>query len=274
MQNVKDFISEHKNFVIVGIVVLLFIIILSICRTMFLNSETESVENDEVAHYNTELTSQQKELYDQYSDDVLYVIAILSNNAWIDKTGLKNVEFKDKEFVERYNGEEKSSSYAICFLDKSDNSTASSRENCIECFNMTFLYSDDIYAQCKLEICHIDGSSNSEIQTINIYGQKMFSNSEIYTRAKRAQSIEIVNWNNEADSYIDNKKKELDDFINDYCYKFYPQVLTLTWNKKVVYDTENNTNLFTLTINAKTTKNVDLIYKKNEMSFSLEKSNS
>lgn len=192
---VREYLENHKKIFYAILIVFAFILLLTIVRTVFLENENKKLEEAETSIYVTELTAKQDSIIAEYKDDVLEVIGILSNNAWIDDSGARNLAFNDKEFTERYNGEENVRSYAICSLEKIDSNQSSlnADNNSRGEYRMTCLLSDEQYVQMSMFLDYQDNSSNSGINGIVLSSKKMFSNCEKYMRTKRAEKLSVSN---------------------------------------------------------------------------------
>lgn len=141
---------------------------MSVVRVLFL--ENEAANNEAITESGAELTSQQVNVYNNYSDDTLKFISILKNNRWTSVQKTANAAFDDKQIIERKNEDTHIQTYAICNLEKGDKDKDSPEE----CYYFTVLLSNGKYVQSELWIRHIGTSESSPIETIYIIGEELF----------------------------------------------------------------------------------------------------
>lgn len=246
---VKSKLIENKGLVLIVAVVLVVFIAFSVSRCTAVQNERSQTQqqeqqasgaSDDVQNAESQLTDEQKQKQQNYSQDILQFISVLKANLWSTEDTAHFVAFTDKTFTERTDqGKSTTSAYVIDAVKtdktKTDDATVEVSTAAIE-------VNDGTYFLTVTKETYTDNNVQYFL-TSDVLAQPKSS----YGPISASDQITVSGLNQDVLQLFGDDKENIESTVKDYSAKYLPTYTNFVWAKYATVNWDNNTVTITFT---------------------------
>lgn len=240
---VKSKLIENKGLVLIVAVVLVVFIAFSVSRCTAVQNERSQTQqqeqqasgaSDDVQNAESQLTDEQKQKQQNYSQDILQFISVLKANLWSTEDTAHFVAFTDKTFTERTDqGKSTTSAYVIDAVKtdktKTDDATVEVSTAAIE-------VNDGTYFLTVTKETYTDNNVQYFL-TSDVLAQPKSS----YGPISASDQITVSGLNQDVLQLFGDDKENIESTVKDYSAKYLPTYTNFVWAKYATVNWDNNT---------------------------------
>lgn len=266
---VKSKLIENKGLVLIVAVVLVVFIAFSVSRCTAVQNERSQTQqqeqqasgaSDDVQNAESQLTDEQKQKQQNYSQDILQFISVLKANLWSTEDTAHFVAFTDKTFTERTDqGKSTTSAYVIDAVKtdktKTDDATVEVSTAAIE-------VNDGTYFLTVTKETYTDNNVQYFL-TSDVLAQPKSS----YGPISASDQITVSGLNQDVLQLFGDDKENIESTVKDYSAKYLPTYTNFVWAKYATVNWDNNTVTITFTDGTNSKEILALIYDRASKSF-------
>ena len=270
---VKSKLIENKGLVLIVAVVLVVFIAFSVSRCTAVQNERSQTQqqeqqasgaSDDVQNAESQLTDEQKQKQQNYSQDILQFISVLKANLWSTEDTAHFVAFTDKTFTERTDqGKSTTSAYVIDAVKtdktKTDDATVEVSTSAIE-------VNDGTYFLTVTKETYTDNNVQYFL-TSDVLAQPKSS----YGPISASDQITVSGLNQDVLQLFGDDKENIESTVKDYSAKYLPTYTNFVWAKYATVNWDNNTVTITFTDGDNPKEILAVVYDRSNRTF---KSNS
>lgn len=228
---VKSKLIENKGLVLIVAVVLVVFIAFSVSRCTAVQNERSQTQqqeqqasgaSDDVQNAESQLTDEQKQKQQNYSQDILQFISVLKANLWSTEDTAHFVAFTDKTFTERTDqGKSTTSAYVIDAVKtdktKTDDATVEVSTAAIE-------VNDGTYFLTVTKETYTDNNVQYFL-TSDVLAQPKSS----YGPISASDQITVSGLNQDVLQLFGDDKENIESTVKDYSAKYLPTYTNFVW---------------------------------------------
>jgi hypothetical protein len=214
------------------------------------NSEIEGPKTTQTLDEELEVTEHQTELKNDYSQNELSFIELLSGQLWSASSETKFLMFGENSFTVVVDGQnEMTGTYALSTLNSEQIAT---EDDVLNRYSATIETDQGTYP-LTLDVSISD--SNSMSLACDVFAP----NPTTWIRSAKAENVEVTGCPDEFGEYINNDYDGLTYALNSFTSAKFPSVTQASFNGSVTYDFEDRVATFGLTLqnSARTQVSVD-----------------
>lgn len=270
MDNLSNFLNEHKKPCIIACVVLLVFISLSFARCSQVQTEHAAAEqqaqagqDDQKNEALAQLSSEQRNKQQGYTSDIQQAIDVLSANLWCTEDKQKLVTFDQTTFTQRTDsGDSDTVAYVVDAIDISKEQTTPDYSS--EIYTLAIETPEDSFI---LTLTREDGEGDSFQYFLKSSG--LAGGAQVYSTISSNANLAISSLNQDALQLVGNDEEGLKKALQDYAAQYLPATTSVTWEKNVTIDWENGTVVIPFDFDS-TSAPVQVVYNRSEKTFSVE----
>lgn len=266
---VKSKLIENKGLVLIVAVVLVVFIAFSVSRCTAVQNERSQTQqqeqqasgaSDDVQNAESQLTDEQKQKQQNYSQDILQFISVLKANLWSTEDTAHFVAFTDKTFTERTDqGKSTTSAYVIDAVKtdktKTDDATVEVSTAAIE-------VNDGTYFLTVTKETYTDNNVQYFL-TSDVLAQPKSS----YGPISASDQITVSGLNQDVLQLFGDDKKNIESTVKDYSAKYLPTYTNFVWAKYATVNWDNNTVTITFTDGDNPKEILAVVYDRSNRTF-------
>ena len=266
---VKSKLIENKGLVLIVAVVLVVFIAFSVSRCTAVQNERSQTQqqeqqasgaSDDVQNAESQLTDEQKQKQQNYSQDILQFISVLKANLWSTEDTAHFVAFTDKTFTERTDqGKSTTSAYVIDAVKtdktKTDDATVEVSTAAIE-------VNDGTYFLTVTKETYTDNNVQYFL-TSDVLAQPKSS----YGPISASDQITVSGLNQDVLQLFGDDKENIESTVKDYSAKYLPTYNNFVWANYATVNWKDNTVTITFTDGTNSKEFLALIYDRASKSF-------
>ena len=266
---VKSKLIENKGLVLIVAVVLVVFIAFSVSRCTAVQNERSQTQqqeqqasgaSDDVQNAESQLTDEQKQKQQNYSQDILQFISVLKVNLWSTEDTAHFVAFTDKTFTERTDqGKSTTSAYVIDAVKtdktKTDDATVEVSTAAIE-------VNDGTYFLTVTKETYTDNNVQYFL-TSDVLAQPKSS----YGPISASDQITVSGLNQDVLQLFGDDKENIESTVKDYSAKYLPTYTNFVWAKYATVNWDNNTVTITFTDGDNPKEILAVVYDRANRSF-------
>lgn len=266
---VKSKLIENKGLVLIVAVVLVVFIAFSVSRCTAVQNERSQTQqqeqqasgaSDDVQNAESQLTDEQKQKQQNYSQDILQFISVLKANLWSTEDTAHFVAFTDKTFTERTDqGKSTTSAYVIDAVKtdktKTDDATVEVSTAAIE-------VNDGTYFLTVTKETYTDNNVQYFL-TSDVLAQPKSS----YGPISASDQITVSGLNQDVLQLFGDDKENIESTVKDYSAKYLPTYTNFVWAKYATVNWDNNTVTITFTDGDNPKEILAVVYDRASKSF-------
>lgn len=266
---VKSKLIENKGLVLIVAVVLVVFIAFSVSRCTAVQNERSQTQqqeqqasgaSDDVQNAESQLTDEQKQKQQNYSQDILQFISVLKANLWSTEDTAHFVAFTDKTFTERTDqGKSTTSAYVIDAVKtdktKTDDATVEVSTAAIEVNDGTYFLTvtKETYADNNVQY----------FLTSDVLAQPKSS----YGPISASDQITVSGLNQDVLQLFGDDKENIESTVKDYSAKYLPTYTNFVWAKYATVNWDNNTVTITFTDGDNPKEILAVVYDRSNRTF-------
>lgn len=266
---VKSKLIENKGLVLIVAVVLVVFIAFSVSRCTAVQNERSQTQqqeqqasgaSDDVQNAESQLTDEQKQKQQNYSQDILQFISVLKANLWSTEDTTHFVAFTDKTFTERTDqGKSTTSAYVIDAVKtdktKTDDATVEVSTAAIE-------VNDGTYFLTVTKETYTDNNVQYFL-TSDVLAQPKSS----YGPISASDQITVSGLNQDVLQLFGDDKENIESTVKDYSAKYLPTYTNFVWAKYATVNWDNNTVTITFTDGDNPKEILAVVYDRSNRTF-------
>ena len=266
---VKSKLIENKGLVLIVAVVLVVFIAFSVSRCTTVQNERSQTQqqeqqasgaSDDVQNAESQLTDEQKQKQQNYSQDILQFISVLKANLWSTEDTAHFVAFTDKTFTERTDqGKSTTSAYVIDAVKtdktKTDDATVEVSTAAIE-------VNDGTYFLTVTKETYTDNNVQYFL-TSDVLAQPKSS----YGQISATDQIPVSGLNQAVLPLVGDDKENIESTVKDYSAKYLPTYTNFVWAKYATVNWDNNTVTITFTDGDNPKEILAVVYDRSNRTF-------
>jgi type II secretory pathway pseudopilin PulG len=266
---VKSKLIENKGLVLIVAVVLVVFIAFSVSRCTAVQNERSQTQqqeqqasgaSDDVQNAESQLTDEQKQKQQNYSQDILQFISVLKANLWSTEDTAHFVAFTDKTFTERTDqGKSTTSAYVIDAVKtdktKTDDATVEVSTAAIE-------VNDGTYFLTVTKETYTDNNVQYFL-TSDVLAQPKSS----YGPISASDQITVSGLNQDVLQLFGDDKENIESTVKDYSAKYLPTYTNFVWAKYATVNWDNNTVTITFTDGDNPKEILAVVYDRSNRTF-------
>ena len=266
---VKSKLIENKGLVLIVAVVLVVFIAFSVSRCTAVQNERSQTQqqeqqasgaSDDVQNAESQLTDEQKQKQQNYSQDILQFISVLKANLWSTEDTAHFVAFTDKTFTERTDqGKSTTSAYVIDAVKtdktKTDDATVEVSTAAIE-------VNDGTYFLTVTKETYTDNNVQNFL-TSDVLAQPKSS----YGPISASDQITVSGLNQDVLQLFGDDKENIESTVKDYSAKYLPTYTNFVWAKYATVNWDNNTVTITFTDGDNPKEILAVVYDRSNRTF-------
>lgn len=266
---VKSKLIENKGLVLIVAVVLVVFIAFSVSRCTTVQNERSQTQqqeqqasgaSDDVQNAESQLTDEQKQKQQNYSQDILQFISVLKANLWSTEDTAHFVAFTDKTFTERTDqGKSTTSAYVIDAVKtdktKTDDATVEVSTAAIE-------VNDGTYFLTVTKETYTDNNVQYFL-TSDVLAQPKSS----YGPISASDQITVSGLNQDVLQLFGDDKENIESTVKDYSAKYLPTYTNFVWAKYATVNWDNNTVTITFTDGDNPKEILAVVYDRSNRTF-------
>ena len=266
---VKSKLIENKGLVLIVAVVLVVFIAFSVSRCTAVQNERSQTQqqeqqasgaSDDVQNAESQLTDEQKQKQQNYSQDILQFISVLKANLWSTEDTAHFVAFSDKTFTERTDqGKSTTSAYVIDAVKtdktKTDDATVEVSTAAIE-------VNDGTYFLTVTKETYTDNNVQYFL-TSDVLAQPKSS----YGPISASDQITVSGLNQDVLQLFGDDKENIESTVKDYSAKYLPTYTNFVWAKYATVNWDNNTVTITFTDGDNPKEILAVVYDRSNRTF-------
>ena len=266
---VKSKLIENKGLVLIVAVVLVVFIAFSVSRCTAVQNERSQTQqqeqqasgaSDDVQNAESQLTDEQKQKQQNYSQDILQFISVLKANLWSTEDTAHFVAFTDKTFTERTDqGKSTTSAYVIDAVKtdktKTDDATVEVSTSAIE-------VNDGTYFLTVTKETYTDNNVQYFL-TSDVLAQPKSS----YGPISASDQITVSGLNQDVLQLFGDDKENIESTVKDYSAKYLPTYTNFVWAKYATVNWDNNTVTITFTDGDNPKEILAVVYDRSNRTF-------
>lgn len=266
---VKSKLIENKGLVLIVAVVLVVFIAFSVSRCTAVQNERSQTQqqeqqasgaSDDVQNAESQLTDEQKQKQQNYSQDILQFISVLKANLWSTEDTAHFVAFTDKTFTERTDqGKSTTSAYVVDAVKtdktKTDDATVEVSTAAIEVNDGTYFLTvtKETYADNNVQY----------FLTSDVLAQPKSS----YGPISASDQITVSGLNQDVLQLFGDDKENIESTVKDYSAKYLPTYNNFVWAKYATVNWDNNTVTITFTDGDNPKEILAVVYDRSNRTF-------
>lgn len=266
---VKSKLIENKGLVLIVAVVLVVFIAFSVSRCTAVQNERSQTQqqeqqasgaSDDVQNAESQLTDEQKQKQQNYSQDILQFISVLKANLWSTEDTAHFVAFTDKTFTERTDqGKSTTSAYVIDAVktDKTKTDDAT-----IEVSTAAIEVNDGTYFLTVTKETYTDNNVQYFL-TSDVLAQPKSS----YGPISASDQITVSGLNQDVLQLFGDDKENIESTVKDYSAKYLPTYTNFVWAKYATVNWDNNTVTITFTDGDNPKEIIAVVYDRSNRTF-------
>lgn len=266
---VKSKLIENKGLVLIVAVVLVVFIAFSVSRCTAVQNERSQTQqqeqqasgaSDDVQNTESQLTDEQKQKQQNYSQDILQFISVLKANLWSTEDTAHFVAFTDKTFTERTDqGKSTTSAYVIDAVktDKTKTDDAT-----IEVSTAAIEVNDGTYFLTVTKETYTDNNVQYFL-TSDVLAQPKSS----YGPISASDQITVSGLNQDVLQLFGDDKENIESTVKDYSAKYLPTYTNFVWAKYATVNWDNNTVTITFTDGDNPKEILAVVYDRSNRTF-------
>ena len=266
---VKSKLIENKGLVLIVAMVLVVFIAFSVSRCTAVQNERSQTQqqeqqasgaSDDVQNAESQLTDEQKQKQQNYSQDILQFISVLKANLWSTEDTAHFVAFTDKTFTERTDqGKSTTSAYVIDAVKtdktKTDDATVEVSTAAIE-------VNDGTYFLTVTKETYTDNNVQYFL-TSDVLAQPKSS----YGPISASDQITVSGLNQDVLQLFGDDKENIESTVKDYSAKYLPTYTNFVWAKYATVNWDNNTVTITFTDGDNPKEILAVVYDRSNRTF-------
>lgn len=266
---VKSKLIENKGLVLIVAVVLVVFIAFSVSRCTAVQNERSQTQqqeqqasgaSDDVQNAESQLTDEQKQKQQNYSQDILQFISVLKANLWSTEDTAHFVAFTDETFTERTDqGKSTTSAYVIDAVKtdktKTDDATVEVSTAAIE-------VNDGTYFLTVTKETYTDNNVQYFL-TSDVLAQPKSS----YGPISASDQITVSGLNQDVLQLFGDDKENIESTVKDYSAKYLPTYTNFVWAKYATVNWDNNTVTITFTDGDNPKEILAVVYDRSNRTF-------
>ena len=266
---VKSKLIENKGLVLIVAVALVVFIAFSVSRCTAVQNERSQTQqqeqqasgaSDDVQNAESQLTDEQKQKQQNYSQDILQFISVLKANLWSTEDTAHFVAFTDKTFTERTDqGKSTTSAYVIDAVKtdktKTDDATVEVSTAAIE-------VNDGTYFLTVTKETYTDNNVQYFL-TSDVLAQPKSS----YGPISASDQITVSGLNQDVLQLFGDDKENIESTVKDYSAKYLPTYTNFVWAKYATVNWDNNTVTITFTDGDNPKEILAVVYDRSNRTF-------
>lgn len=266
---VKSKLIKNKGLVLIVAVVLVVFIAFSVSRCTAVQNERSQTQqqeqqasgaSDDVQNAESQLTDEQKQKQQNYSQDILQFISVLKANLWSTEDTAHFVAFTDKTFTERTDqGKSTTSAYVIDAVKtdktKTDDATVEVSTAAIE-------VNDGTYFLTVTKETYTDNNVQYFL-TSDVLAQPKSS----YGPISASDQITVSGLNQDVLQLFGDDKENIESTVKDYSAKYLPTYTNFVWAKYATVNWDNNTVTITFTDGDNPKEILAVVYDRSNRTF-------
>lgn len=266
---VKSKLIENKGLVLIVAVVLVVFIAFSVSRCTAVQNERSQTQqqeqqasgaSDDVQNAESQLTDEQKQKQQNYSQDILQFISVLKANLWSTEDTAHFVAFTDKTFTERTDqGKSTTSAYVVDAVKtdktKTDDATVEVSTAAIEVNDGTYFLTvtKETYADNNVQY----------FLTSDVLAQSKAT----YGPISASDQITVSGLNQDVLQLFGDDKENIESTVKDYSAKYLPTYTNFVWAKYATVNWDNNTVTITFTDGDNPKEILAVVYDRSNRTF-------
>lgn len=275
MDNIKEWIEQHKNIVAIGCIVLVAFVAFSIFSynnvhsSASTNNQTDSSSISEAdaleSDANSKLSQAQIAKRDSYSQDIKDFIGLLQSQMWAAGGEAPYLSFTDTTFSQTSGASNDQMSTTAYVVDVVEKKTIQASDP------QTIVYTASVETadgNFFIELTREVSSDNSS--SFSLASSGFMASQDEYTPIKPSERFNVVGLNSDALQLIDNKQEDLDNAVAEYCSQYLPTATNIAWDKTITIDWETNMITIPLTLDGTQAKSFYAFYDRTNHSFSVQ----
>lgn len=269
LREVKSKLIENKGLVLIVAVVLVVFIAFSVSRCTAVQNERSQTQqqeqqasgaSDDVQNAESQLTDEQKQKQQNYSQDIKQFIAVLKANLWATEGKDHLVTFSDTTFSERTDqGKSSTVAYVVDAVKtdetKTDDGTEEVSTAAIEVDNETYFLTvtKDTYADGNVQYF--------------LTGDALTQSKATYGPISASDQITVSGLNQDVLQLFGDDKGNIESAVKEYSAKYLPTYNNFVWANYATVNWKDNTVTITFTDGTNSKEILALIYDRASKSF-------
>lgn len=267
INNIKDWIQEHKGMLILSAILIVVFVLISIGILNFRHmkeqefyeqeqqQQEQTSQGEEEQQASMSLSDEQLSVANNYDSNTSEVLALLKANVWTDGNEKSYIKFGNNYFVDSSTKQVKA---FVVIANKQDRI----QENNEVITTLSIETSDkqnSIMTVRKRSVQAVSGTVGY-MYTVSC---NLFSTSNDYWRTSSADYLQVDIVSDEVLQYINNDKQALISAVTDYCSLNYPTVTKVTFTGVIDIDTSEQVKVINFACNNKANSKIQVVYTSN-----------